>query len=375
MRRSVSVDLELEAGTYSVLMKITAERWSIKPTPEQVIRDSCRGRQDKLIQIGLAYDLAHAKGQVKESDAEKQLRKEREEKKRAVAKKQRRKEFRGQKFREWQIYVKQKARDKRHVQRKEERHRKRAEAAKAAAVTEGSVSGEAHPLGTDAAVDTPAAIGSSNTEQEPAPANDVETEAPEFKSEVASLPSPPAVTQPAEPETTNGALNEEATAEELSQKFQTALQSIPAPASAPAPPSIAAPPSIPEPPPLDSDDESVVSFNSSIDSDLDFPPSPVIAAVNAPAATEQDDDDDDDDENIEFENDPWNAVCVVGLRVYSKDQDACIHVVRPKEDDDSETPLDVDDISKGASGEKVEDQVGDEVDKKSGRKLFAEGCN
>lgn len=369
MRRSVSVDLELDAGTYSVLMKINAERWSIKPSPEQVIRDSCRGRQQKLIQIGLAYDLAHAKGQIKESDAEKQLRKEREERKKAAANKQRRKEFREQKFKEWQTYMKQKARDKRHAKRKEERHRKRAEYAKAAAVTEGSVSGEAHPLETDAAVDTPAISGSSNTKQEPASASDVEVEPTVSECEAATLPSPPADTQPTEhPDATNGALTEEATAEELSQKFQVALQSIPtvlvngasAPASAPAPPSTTAPPSTAGLPPLDSDYESDASFNSSIDSDLDFPPSPIIPAVDV-LATTGDDDDDDDGEDVEFENDPWNAVCVVGLRVYSKDQHTCIEVIRPKEEDDSETPLDVDDISKGASGEKVED----EVDKKT----------
>lgn len=364
------MDLELEAGTYSVLMKITAERWSIKPTPEQVIRDSCRGRQAKLIQIGLAYDLAHAKGQIKESDAEKQLRKERDEKKMAGAKKQRRKEFREQKLKEWQLGVKQKARDKRHAKRKEERHHKRAEAAKAAAVTEDSVLGETHPLNTDVAADTPAAIGSSNTEQESASANDVETKAPDPGT--TALPSPPADTQAAEPETTNGALIGEETAEDLSQNFQTALQSIPSvlvngssvPASAPAPPSTAAPPSLAGQPSLDSDYESDTSFNSSIDSDLDFPPSPINAPVDILAATEEDEGDDDDDVNLEFESDPWNAVCVVGLRVYSKDQETCIHVMRPKEEDDSETPLDVDDISKGASGEKVEDQVGGKVDNK-----------
>lgn len=350
----MSVDLELEAGTYSVLMKITAERWSIKPTPEQVIRDSCRGRQQKLIQIGLAYDLAHAKGQIKESDVEKQLRKEREEKKKVVAKKQRREELREQKFKEWQIDTKQKARDKRHAKRKEERHRKRAESAKPAALIEDSVSGEALPPDSEAAVDTPAAVSGSNTEQEPASGNDVETEAPESKSDAAALPSPPPDTQPAEPETTDCAPTEEASAGEPSQTSPTAVQRTPlvlvnGTSSAPATPSIAGPP------PLDSDYESDTSFNSSIDSDLDFPSSLVVATVDVPAA--MDDDVGDDDEDLDFENDPWNAVCVVGLRVYSKDPETCIDVVRPKEEDDSETPLDVDDISKGASGEKVEDQV------------------
>lgn len=356
MRRSVSVDLELEAGTYSVLMKITAERWSIKPTPEQVIRDSCRGRQQKLIQIGLAYDLAHAKGQIKESDAEKQFRKEREEKKKAVTKKQRRKELREQKFKEWQIETKQKARDKRHAKRKEERHRRRAESTKPTALMEDSVPAQTLPLDTEAAVDTPAVVSGSNTEPEPALGNDVEAEAPETKSHAAALSTPPPDTQPAELEPANCAPIEEASAVELSQTISAAVQITPL-VLANGISSVPSPPSITGPPPPDSDYESDTSFNSSIDSDLDFPSSPVVAAVDVLPAMDEDDEDDDDDENLEFENDPWNAVCVVGLRVYSKDPETCIEVFRPKEEDDSETPLDVDDISKGASGEKVEDQV------------------
>lgn len=386
MNRSVSTDLELDAGTYSVLMKITAKRWTDRSTPEQVIKKNCRDKQDKLIQIGLAYDLAHAKGQIKETEGEKQLRKEREEKKKAAEKIKWRKEFREQKFKLWQINVKQKAREKRHARRKEERHRKRTDAAKAAAVPEGSATGgAAHPESDvtpenlagsaappkyDAAPDTAATNDSSNAEQEPTPASSLETkaqepssEAQEPKSEAAALPSPPAESISLEPtqDPTSEAPIETSSAHELSQNFHAALQAIPsvlingssAPAFDPAPPSTAAPPSIAGPPALDSDYDSDASFNSSIDTDLDFPSSPVIspADIAVPAAAEN------DDEYAEFENDPWNAVCVVGLRVYSKDTEMCVEVVRPKEDDESESPLDVDDVSKGASGEKVEDQV------------------
>ena len=62
----------------------------------------------------------------------------------------------------------------------------------------------------------------------------------------------------------------------------------------------------------------------------------------------------DDEENAEFADDPWNAVCVVGLRVYSKDSDLSVEIVRPRQDEeDGDTPLDVDDASKGASAETV----------------------
>lgn len=62
MKRSVSTELTLEAGTYIVLPKITATRDPSYPTPEEVVRGTCRDRREKLLQIGLSYDLAHAKG-------------------------------------------------------------------------------------------------------------------------------------------------------------------------------------------------------------------------------------------------------------------------------------------------------------------------
>jgi hypothetical protein len=65
MRRSVSTELNLEAGCYTVLLKIIATRVRLF-TPEDVIRGRCRGRREKVLAIGLSYDLAHAKGQFRE---------------------------------------------------------------------------------------------------------------------------------------------------------------------------------------------------------------------------------------------------------------------------------------------------------------------
>lgn len=73
MKRSVSTELDLEAGTYTVLLKIKATRFD-NPTPEEVIRSTCAKRREKLLSIGLSYDLAHAKGQFREQEQEKALR-------------------------------------------------------------------------------------------------------------------------------------------------------------------------------------------------------------------------------------------------------------------------------------------------------------
>ena len=64
MRRSVNSDLELEPGVYSVLMRITAKRISDDTTVERIVKEKCEGRPNKLIQIGLSYNLAHAKGEI-----------------------------------------------------------------------------------------------------------------------------------------------------------------------------------------------------------------------------------------------------------------------------------------------------------------------
>lgn len=62
MRRSVSTELHLDAGDYFILLKITAKRYPNDPTPEDIVRKTCHSRREKLLRIGLGYDLAHAKG-------------------------------------------------------------------------------------------------------------------------------------------------------------------------------------------------------------------------------------------------------------------------------------------------------------------------
>ncbi len=62
--RSTSCELTLEPGTYEVRVKITATRNDNAAKVEDVVKDNWLDRRDKLLQIGQAYDLAHAKAQV-----------------------------------------------------------------------------------------------------------------------------------------------------------------------------------------------------------------------------------------------------------------------------------------------------------------------
>lgn len=379
MRRSVNVDTELEAGKYFILMKISAKRDTRRPTVEEIIRDNCRVKQDKLIQIGQSYDLAHAKAQIRESEAEKVEREEREEKQRAAEKKLLYAQLREQKLRRWQLEMKQQARERRHSKRKEERHRRKTEAQ----VPADGTAQDGKPATENPPVEGGSPENATNGFATAEAASDVAELKAQPDQDAAHLPSPPAdllsqatpvppgkpstpsdadketqesdpakaekVTAPTEANSHNNAPVQEAATHEQSQKFESALQAVPSilvngtPSDlGPAPPSTTA-----EPSPDDSDYASDASFDSSVDSDLDFLEG---QQADEPSAVEEE----TDDEDAEFVNDPWNAVCVVGLRVYSKDQDTVVQVVRPIEGDvDDEPPLDVDDISKGISNEPV----------------------
>jgi hypothetical protein len=64
MNRSVVTKLSsLKPGTYSVVVKVLAERDTRKPSVEQVIRKIYREKADntKLSHVGLSYNVAHAK--------------------------------------------------------------------------------------------------------------------------------------------------------------------------------------------------------------------------------------------------------------------------------------------------------------------------
>ena len=351
MSRSVSADIDLEPGTYSVLMKITGKRWTGDLTPDQVIRNNCMERPEKLIQVGLSYDLAHAKGQIKETEEEKAARKAYEQKKKAADHQKRRTELREQMLKEWETGKKRLARTKRQSKRKEAYFKRKAEEAKAAEeVKDVKTAGtnEGIPGTEEEATEEQAPQVGSEPEQIEAP--EMETNgplSPPPEGEAAQLESAGAE-QAAEPSGQAESSGEVATAPDEGQdggEGDTAVQD-----EEQAPNNETGPGNDAE------EDEnweyaSDASFQSSIVTELDLPPFPDVVPENTPAA-----DDEPDSENAKFEDDPWNAVCVVGLKVYSKDKDLCVEIVRPRHlEGDGDTPLDLDDASKGQSVEKIEE--------------------
>ncbi|KFZ08899.1 hypothetical protein V501_05788 [Pseudogymnoascus sp. VKM F-4519 (FW-2642)] len=70
-QRSVSAELFLEAGTYEIRMKVAASRNDKAHKVEDIVKGNWLDRREKLLQVGLSYDIAHAKGQLEyESEEE-----------------------------------------------------------------------------------------------------------------------------------------------------------------------------------------------------------------------------------------------------------------------------------------------------------------
>ncbi|KAI1261950.1 cysteine proteinase [Xylariaceae sp. FL1019] len=65
MNRSVSIEIPMmEPGNYSVFLSVTAERDTDMLSVEDVVKRECKKREenDKFAKVGYAYDLAHSKG-------------------------------------------------------------------------------------------------------------------------------------------------------------------------------------------------------------------------------------------------------------------------------------------------------------------------
>lgn len=83
MDRSVSIELpSMLPGNYSVFISVVGERNTSQPSIEDVVKRECKKRveNEKLVQVGYAYDLAHSKAAA-HLEAVKALRKKADQKK------------------------------------------------------------------------------------------------------------------------------------------------------------------------------------------------------------------------------------------------------------------------------------------------------
>lgn len=399
MRRSVTAELELEPGEYHVLVKIEAQKYdSLKPV-ENILRKNAKVRRNKLLRIGRAYDLAHAKGEIIESSEEKAGREELEAKEKA----KKRKEMKDK------IMTAKKRR--KHVENKEARktretiakHRAKAKAMEARRKAKEAKKAE---QGTENEQNDKE-IGSQDTKNEQKDKEtgtekkeDVKIEAEKAKDgeDSAVKPSPSEIPPPSETKSEDNPAGDSATGERSAPK-DTEKASL---------------------------DEEAQGTNPSTDKEGEKAKSIIETTRPVEGETDLSDDDDEDDddddqsdidsvvsdvssgvvdeaiaeqeaadklvpaavegEKDEFEKHPWNAVAIVGLRVYSKGSPVSIRVIRPKfwegEDKESiatsekdENMLDVDDsaVDAATGGTEAEKVASDEARKTDGGSEKSEG--
>ncbi|TVY22911.1 hypothetical protein LHYA1_G008123 [Lachnellula hyalina] len=390
MRRSVTAELELEAGEYHVLVKIEATRNTNASPVEDVVRNNVKERRDKLLRIGLAYDLAHAKGEIKETEEEKKGRKKAAAINKAKEKKTMREKLeqekkkslkmeqwapcsselgpvscqdRGQKMKQGH-YILTLPLDRTHNDNKEKRKLraadlKRKEKAKAKAEKLAAANKEKTQKDTSKPEAKAKAVketkSNQKTEARPAEpeATTVEREEPVANgpaNEQASGKSETAIAAHVTGEATEKNENEPPSIDFTEKSEDTnaaASKTLEIPiisARASVAPSISG---------FDSDGESdivsvISDISSGVVSDAIAEASKLVAeAANvAPPPPNSDDED-------EFERDPWNAIAVVGLRVYSKDSGVSVKVIRPRDwehvEGKGEAKLDVDDSAADAT--------------------------
>jgi hypothetical protein len=364
MRRSVNVELELEAGDYDVMVKVDANRYESLLPIEEVIRNSVKERREKLTRIGLAYDLAHGKGKFVETQEEKKARKVHEKKVRDQERRDVKKRILENREEAHYLKTKKLLRDRKKRVRRTDKERAKKEGKKAARRAEKAASGDGLvPIDQDKAMKEP----SKNTTEDATGQNG--------KAVLSDAQNKPADCS------FNGraAQKDSENRESLTVSFSVMGTEAPSnqhdkPGSDPK---LLIPSQSRTPNSFRCESESEYGDDSSLDSlselsdrELDIQiesfrsqmKRPAVPIVTVPATEEPSSVD-------EFEKDPWNAVAVVGLRIYYKttegsaDEDVIkLKVVRPSpysdnEDEESKETekkekgkgLDVDDSAKDAT--------------------------
>lgn len=292
MARSVNAEIDLEPGRYQVLMKITAYRHDEEST-EETVRRLASTHREKLVQVGLSYDLAHAKGLVAETDQERYD----SERRKACEWKKLRDETKRKLQKEWIRERKMAARQQRQAARRPRRM------TNGASPDRGPISGQI--LADNKATQSPIEVGSISS--------DVGDRRPATNGTSGSVPTIQF----------NGLHARHASCGSTRRRAESPRPSLNTRLANDN---------------LDITDLELLDgfeFDSDLDMPIEEPKNrPPFPDLEGPA------------------EDPWNAVCVVGLRVYSQDPKLSLQVMHPIPEDDTEAPLDRDDPAASATLEK-----------------------
>jgi hypothetical protein len=309
--RSISAEVDLPAGIYEVLPKIEASRDKDVADVEQVVTKLAESNPQKLRQIGLNYDIANAKGLVEPTEEERQ--KKEQKRKEAAEKKQKEKEEEEKEKADFEAWKKEEKEEyeawKKEKQRREARDTSKPDVAKevpkdsdteADEAKKGEIAAQVANLPPDAQ-DTEPAIKAE--EVSPAVAAPTEGDLPIRPKEDPSKPEgakdAPADEDAAQPTIQENADNDQNDARNDPSSDDDETRPRRQPQRGPP---------------------SVIYYNhphrgdryqGSVYGDGPVPPPPQKAAADTPK--------------------PWNAVCVLGLRVYSQDPEVSIKLIKPKD--------------------------------------------
>lgn len=283
--RSISAEVDLEPGRYEVLPKIAAMKNTTKPEVQDVVKEWAEKNPQKLRQIGMNYDIASAKGVVELTEEEKKAKeaKEKAEKEKAEKEKAEKKKAKKPKHKGKKKAEKEDVAEKKKdkPEAKKKEEKKKPEEKKEEESSEEEESEEDVEEGKEGGDEEGEWVDESEDEEESEESEEEE--------------------------------EEEGEAEKKTGKHKKTAPAAPKPSAAadyPTPPEVGADPD-----------------GGPFLEDADAAPQP---AANPPPTEEK--------------INPWNAVCVIGLRVYSKDQDVTIKLVKPKDDEEAAV-LDVDGAS------------------------------
>ena len=267
MKRSVSVELpDMPAGDYVVYLKVTAERDQKLSSVEEVVKQECKERveNEKLAQVGYAYDLAHSKAWA-HMDKVAELRKQRDQHKASTCRQTERRRIWEKRHVNRDVTKKQKKKNEEKKQRKREQKEKAREAEEGEGAPSPNYDGANVSDSSESPLDTPrsedAVIVPSFAKKQDVPP-------------VSRPPTPPA--QPAK---------------------KSSKQAKPVPFDESD---------------GNSSDSPVEDWEEMFSSD-DYTRKPRLPPPQPPQPR------DCYDSEEERMPDPWNAICIAGVRVYSKD--------------------------------------------------------
>jgi hypothetical protein len=319
--RSVSCEVDLAPGRYEVLPKITATRRRGARGVVDVVREYADKNPQKLRQVGMLYDLAHAQGGIPDEDGAIEARRA-EKKAKREEKRQREKERR-----EREKLKTEREREKRRRERALRKAKKAVEGA--AKAIEEVVAAEEEKHGHEHGEKK-----DYKTAAEPTPAAPI-TAPPPGATESTTLPihSKPPGTTPSD--SSNPASQPVAESKAADADPEKASGSAPTPAppsstSAPADPAVpeapsAAPVSAPA---AEQSTTTETTETATTNSDSESDTESDTESETETEASETDSESDSPGDETPPRT-PWNAVCVIGLRVYARDPSVAVTLVEP----------------------------------------------